>query len=126
MIAAELRTRIPARSVLPGDSAHYLADETEGRGLRGHADAVVLPDNADEVAAVVAWCYEQGVPVVPRGGGTGYAAGAVPLDGGVVVALERLARVRSFDPTLWRMEVEAGVTTANVRRIGRASCRERV
>ncbi len=119
MIAAELRTRIPARSVLPGDSAHYLADETEGRGLRGHADAVVLPDNADEVAAVVAWCYEQGVPVVPRGGGTGYAAGAVPLDGGVVVALERLARVRSFDPTLWRMEVEAGVTTANVRRIAR-------
>jgi len=96
-----------------------LADETEGRGLRGHADAVVLPDNADEVAAVVAWCYEQGVPVVPRGGGTGYAAGAVPLDGGVVVALERLARVRSFDPTLWRMEVEAGVTTANVRRIAR-------
>ena len=119
MIAQELRTRIPARNVLPGDSAHYLADETEGRGLRGHADAVVLPESADEVAAVVAWCYEQGVPVVPRGGGTGYAAGAVPLDGGVVVALERLARVRSFDPPFWRMEVEAGVTTANVRRIAR-------
>jgi glycolate oxidase subunit GlcD len=119
VIAQELRTRIPARNVLPGDSAHYLADETEGRGLRGHADAVVLPESADEVAAVVAWCYEQDVPVVPRGGGTGYAAGAVPLDGGVVVALERLARVRSFDPPFWRMEVEAGVTTANVRRIAR-------
>ena len=119
MIAEELRTRIPARNVLPGNSAHYLADETEGRGLRGHADAVVLPESADEVAAVVAWCYEQGVPVVPRGGGTGYAAGAVPLDGGVVVALERLARVRSFDPLFWRMEAEAGVTTANVRRIAR-------
>jgi glycolate oxidase subunit GlcD len=121
VIAEELRTRIPARNVLPGDSAHYLADETEGRGLRGHADAVVLPENAEEVAAVVSWCYEQGVPVVPRGGGTGYAAGAVPLDGGVVVALERLARVRSFDPPFWRMEVEAGVTTANVRRIARES-----
>jgi glycolate oxidase subunit GlcD len=119
VIGQELRTRIPARNVLPGDSAHYLADETEGRGLRGHADAVVLPESAEEVAAVVAWCYEQGVPVVPRGGGTGYAAGAVPLDGGVVVALERLTRVRSFDPPFWRMEVEAGVTTANVRRIAR-------
>ena len=119
MIAEELRTRIPARNVLPGDSAHYLADETEGRGLRGHADAVVLPESAGEVAAVVAWCYEQGVPIVPRGGGTGYAAGAVPLGGGVVVALERLTRVRSFDPPFWRMEVEAGVTTANVRRIAR-------
>jgi glycolate oxidase subunit GlcD len=121
VIAQELRTRIPARNVLPGDSAHYLADETEGRGLRGHADAVVLPESVEEVAAVVAWCYEQGVAVVPRGGGTGYAAGAVPLEGGVVVALERLARVRSFDPPYWRMEVEAGVTTANVRRIARES-----
>jgi glycolate oxidase subunit GlcD len=119
MIAQELRTRIPARNVLPGDAAHYLADQTEGRGLRGHADAVVLPESAEEVAAVVAWCYDHGVPVVPRGGGTGYAGGAVPLDGGVVLALERLARVRSFDPPFWRMEVEAGVTTAKVRRVAR-------
>src|SRR5207302_4534343 len=43
----------------------------------------------------------------------------VPLDGGVVLALAGLARVRSFDPPLWRMEVEAGVTTADVRRIAR-------
>jgi glycolate oxidase subunit GlcD len=119
VIAEELQAQIPARNVLPGDSAHYLADETEGRGLRGHADAVVLPETAEEVAAVVAWCYDRGVPVVPRGGGTGYAAGAVPLAGGVVLALERLARVRSFDPPFWRMEVEAGVTTAKVRRVAR-------
>ncbi len=100
-------------------TAPYLADETEARGLRGRADAVAFPETAEEVATVVAWCYEHGVPVVPRGGGTGYAAGAVPLDGGVVLSLERLARVRSFDPLLWRMEVEAGMTTAEVRRIAR-------
>ena len=40
---------------------------------------------------------------MPRGGGTGYAGGAVPLDGGVVLSLERLDRVRSLDPLLWRM-----------------------
>jgi FAD/FMN-containing dehydrogenase len=43
----------------------------------------------------------------------------VPLDGGVVVSLERLDRVRSFDPLIWRMEVEAGMTTAAVRRVAR-------
>jgi FAD/FMN-containing dehydrogenase len=43
----------------------------------------------------------------------------VPLDGGVVIALERLTALRSFDPLLWRMEVEAGVRTADVRRIAR-------
>jgi glycolate oxidase subunit GlcD len=112
-----LRDAVSAEVVAP--SAHHLTDETETRGLHGHADAVALPRTAEEVAEVVAWCYEHGVAVVPRGGGTGYAAGAVPLDGGVVVALERLTRVRSFEPTLWRMEVEAGVTTAEVRRRAR-------
>src|SRR2546421_1465622 len=116
-IERELRAAVSAEVVAP--TAHYLADETEARGFRGRADAVALPRTAEEVAAIVRWCYEHGVPVVPRGGGTGYAAGAVPLDGGVVVALERLTRVRSFEPTLWRMEVEAGVTTADVRRVAR-------
>jgi glycolate oxidase subunit GlcD len=118
-VEAELRERFGDDVVLAGDTAHYLADETETRGVHGHADAIVLPRDADEVAAVVAWCYERDVAIVPRGGGTGYAGGCVPVDGGVVVALEQLARVRSFDPPLWRMEVEAGVTTARVRETAR-------
>jgi glycolate oxidase subunit GlcD len=115
-VLRSLQEAVRAEVVAP--RAQYLADETEGRGLRGRADAVALPRSADEVARVVAWCYEHDVPIVPRGGGTGFAGGAVPF-GGVVVALERLAGVRSFEPTVWRMEVEAGVTTANVRRIAR-------
>src|ERR671937_2005463 len=94
-IERELRAAVAAEVVAP--SAQYLADQTEGRGVHGRADAVVLPETADEVAAVVAWCYERGVPIVPRGGGTGYAGGAVPF-GGAVVALERLTRIRSFEP----------------------------
>ena len=116
-VLRSLQEAVGAEVIPP--TAQYLTDETEGRGLHGRADAVALPRSADETAQIVAWCYEHGVPVVPRGGGTGYAAGAVPLDGGVVVSLERLTGVRSFDPTVWRMEVEAGVTTANVRRIAR-------
>jgi glycolate oxidase subunit GlcD len=71
------------------------------------------------VATVLRWCDANDVPVVPRGGGTGFAAGAVPLDGGVVLSLERIDRVRSFDPLLWRMCVEAGVRTAAVRKLAR-------
>jgi glycolate oxidase subunit GlcD len=107
--------------VLPGDTAAYLSDETETRGVHGRADAVCLPGRAEDVAAVVAWCYERGVPIVPRGGGTGYAGGAVPTQGGVVVSLERLASVRRFDPLLWRLQADAGVTTARVRRLARES-----
>lgn len=95
-----------------------LADATEWSGLRGRADAVVLPGSPEEVAAVVAWCYAHDVPITARGAGTGWAGGAVP-DGGVVLGLERLNRVRRIDPAWWRMEVDAGVTTANVARRAR-------
>ena len=118
---AELARIVGAEHVLPGHERAYLEDATRVRGLAGRADAVVLPGTREEVAAVVAWCYEHELAIVPRGGGTGYAGGAVPIDGGVVVALERLTRVRAFDPLLWRMHVEAGVRTGDVRRLARES-----
>jgi len=120
-VAAELASVLSPDSVLAEAPTTYLSDETERRGLTRRADAVALPASTVEVARVVAWCYEHDVPVVPRGGGTGFAGGAVPLDGGVVLSLERLTRLRSFDPLLWRMNVEAGVRTAEVRRIARES-----
>src|SRR4051795_9927114 len=98
----------------------YLHDATLQRGLRGRAAAVVRPGGADEVARVVTWCHERDVPIVPRGGGSGLAGGAVPLDdAAVVLSLERLTRIRSFDPGLWRINVEAGLPTAHVQRLAR-------
>jgi glycolate dehydrogenase FAD-linked subunit len=118
-VERDLRAAVTAEVVAP--TAAYLTDMTEARGLHGRADAVALPRSAEEVAEVVAWCYQREVPIVPRGGGTGYAGGAVALDGGVVLSLERLDRVRSFDPLLWRIEVEAGLRTSEVRRVARES-----
>jgi len=94
----------------------------DASGLSGVAPVVVHPGSADEVRAVVAWAYANGVAILPVGGATGFSGGIVPRfsDGiGVAVALGRLNRVRSFDPLLWRMEVEAGVTTATVQRLAR-------
>jgi glycolate oxidase subunit GlcD len=105
--------------VVPGDTPGYSSDETEGRGVRGEADAVALPASTEEVARVVEWCYEHDVAIVPRGGATGFAGGAVPVDGGVVLSLERMTAVRELEPLLWRMCVEAGVRTSEVRRMAR-------
>jgi glycolate oxidase subunit GlcD len=89
--------------------------------MEGRADAAVLPGTAEEVAAVVGWCYEHDVPIVPRGGGTGLVGGAVASEGGVVCSLERLRRVRELEPGLWRMLPEAGVSTRHVQRLARES-----
>ena len=87
--------------------------------MRGEADAVVLPASTEEVAQVVEWCYSRGLPMVPRGGGSGFSGGAVPTEGGVVIGLERMRRIRSFDPELWRIEVEAGLRTSEIQRLAR-------
>jgi glycolate dehydrogenase FAD-linked subunit len=108
------------REAIVEPQGRYLAD-LMGRGVQGSADAVVLPSTVEEVAAVMRWCYEHDVPLTARGGGTGLAGGAIPIQGGIVVGFERLNRVRQFDPLLWRMHVEAGVTTADVQRLARES-----
>jgi glycolate oxidase subunit GlcD len=118
-IAQELTSLLGPDRVLPGDAQRYGTDESKASGLAGRPDAVALPSTTDEVARILSWCYAHDVPLVPRGGGSGFAGGAVALTGGVVLSLERMTAVRAFDPLLWRMHVEAGVRTATVRRLAR-------
>jgi FAD/FMN-containing dehydrogenase len=96
---------------VPVADRSLLHDMTETRGLAGDALGAVFPGSTDEVAAVVRWCARTGVPFVPRGGGTGYAGGAMPDAGSLVIAIARMARVREAVPQAWRMTVEAGLTT---------------
>jgi FAD/FMN-containing dehydrogenase len=51
--------------VLPGTTRAYLTDATESRNLRGKADAIALPANAQQTADIVRWCYDHDVPIVP-------------------------------------------------------------
>jgi glycolate oxidase subunit GlcD len=119
-LVSDLRRLVGAARIAP-PTAQYLADATGWRGLRGRADAVAFPESTDEVARLLAWCSRHAVPVTPRGGGTGLAGGAVPIDGGLVMALERMSAVRQFDPHLWRIEVEAGLRTADLQRLARTN-----
>src|SRR5919201_4060995 len=86
-LEADLRARF-GDAVVEGTPAEYLSDISR---VRGHADAVVLPETAEQVAEVLGWCYERDVAVVPRGGGAGVAGGGGP-EGGVVLAPERVNR----------------------------------
>jgi glycolate oxidase subunit GlcD len=115
-LVGELERLLPAGAVRTPEHEHL--HDLMGRGVSGRADAVCFPATPEEVRELVAWCYEHDVAITPRGGGTGLAGGAVP-DGGIVLATERLNRVRSFDPLLWRIHVEAGVATGTVHRLAR-------
>jgi glycolate dehydrogenase FAD-linked subunit len=120
-IASALGAVVGDDRVVHGPLDAYVKDETETRLLVGACAAVVEPRSTEEVAAVVGWAYEHGVPLVPRGGGTGYAGGAVPFADSVVISFGKLTAFRHFDPELWRAEVEAGVTTHMLQRRARES-----
>jgi glycolate oxidase subunit GlcD len=120
-IDAELRALVGEGGLADPADRRFERDATESQGLSGKPDAVVLPATTEEVRAVVGWCCAHEVAIVPRGGGSGFAGGAVPVHGGVIVALDRMTRVRSFDPLLWRIHVEAGLRTSELRRIARES-----
>jgi glycolate oxidase subunit GlcD len=118
-IERELRSIVGESGIGAVDDQRFWRDATESQGIEARPDAVVLPASTDEVRAAVAWCYAHDVAIVPRGGGSGFSGGCVPIGGGVVLALDRMVRVRSFDPLLWRIHVEAGLRTSELRRIAR-------
>jgi glycolate oxidase subunit GlcD len=120
-VERELAGLVGTDCVLPGSTRAYLTDATESRKIRGRADAVVLPRHSEHVVEVLRWCYAHDVPLVPRGGGSGFTGGAVPLDGGVVLSLERLTAVQQLEPGYWRASVQAGLRTADLRRRARES-----
>ena len=83
---------------------------------RGHpADAVVLPANTSEIARIARICSETRTPLVPRGGGTGYTGGAVPVRGGVLLSLERMNRILAIDQDNLIAIVEPNVVTGDLQ-----------
>jgi glycolate oxidase len=64
---------------------------------KGAPDAVALPTRAEEVQAIVRLCRTAGVPIVPRGSGTGLIGGAMAPQGGVMVGLNRMAAILEID-----------------------------
>ncbi len=84
-------------------------DETEDWQYR--AEAAVLPGTADEVAAVMRLAHEAGVPVTPRGAGTGLSGGALPVFGGIVLSVARMNRILEIDEENLMCRVEPGVIT---------------
>ena len=70
---------------------------------------VAVPETQDEVVAIVRLCHRHGVPFVPRGSETSLAAGPLPADDGIVIALNRLNRIVKIHPQQQSAVVETGV-----------------
>ena len=109
----ELRRIVGNQHVLvaPEDVIVY---EQDGSILQAMPEVVVLPGSIDEVREVVRAARAAGVPIVPRGSGTGLAGGAVPAGGGVIVSLARLNHLLEVDLRGRTAVVEPGAINLEV------------
>ena len=96
----------------PAQRATYGVDWT--RVYEPAPSLVVLPRTTDEVSRFLALCHRLRVPVVPSGGCTGLAGGAVARDGEVVLSLERMRRMDPVDENGMTVRVQAGAVTEAV------------
>lgn len=106
---AAVHAALPAHCVLtrPDQTRVY---ECDGLPLyRELPPAVLLPENEAQVIAVLKACHRYGIPVVPRGAGTGLSGGATPHPQGVVVSLAKFNRILRLDPVNCLAVVGPGV-----------------
>lgn len=108
-VVAELTKVVGAAGVLT-DPAELVAYESDGFTLaRATPGAVVLPTDTDQVAACVKILRRHGVPIIPRGSGTGLTGASVPYESGVLIVTSRMNRILAVDLQSRVACVQAGV-----------------
>ncbi|NHZ65190.1 FAD-linked oxidase C-terminal domain-containing protein [Massilia genomosp. 1] len=108
-VAQALLAVLPERCVLsdPEDTRPYECD-----GLAAYRQLpmiVTLPDDEEQVLAILNVCRELNVPIVPRGAGTGLSGGALPMADGVVLSTARMNRIVRMEPYARLAVVQPGV-----------------
>lgn len=117
-LAGSLAKALPAiaQSASPVDAIAYARDlwprhhlAVRAGRIAGHAPgAIVWPETTEDVAAIVRFCANEGVALVPFGAGSGVCAGVLPTPRTIVLDLKRMRRVRALDREDPSIEVEAG------------------
>lgn len=120
VIARKVRIVARLRAVLPADAVIDAVEELRAyecdalTAYRCPPLAAVLPRTTGEVSAVLRVCWEEGVPVVPRGSGTSLAGGAMPTADSVILGVARMNAVIETDYENRFIRVQSGRTNLSV------------
>lgn len=100
-------------STAPEDLLCYGFDAS---GLEASPSAIVWPEHTEDVVMVMKYAFDSGIPVVPRGAGTGMTGGAVPLTGAIILSLEKMNRILEVDPENLSVLCEPGLINGRLQR----------
>ena len=120
-VLAQLTAALPG-CVLSGDqlTEDYAHDEMISAGFR-MPDAVVQARSTEDVSKACKILYENNIPIIPRGAGTGLSGGCAPICGGVVIDTTKMNHILRWDLENGLVHIEAGVLLADLT----AACLER-
>lgn len=88
----------------------------DATNLEAMPELVVFPKNSEEISALIKLANQHRFPVVPRGMGTGFSGGSIPILGGLVLVMTRLNRILEIDPENLIAVVEPGVITLDFQK----------
>lgn len=91
----------------------YLSDNL--KRIKQKPAAVVLTNSQEEVSAVMKFAYQNNIPVIPRGAGTGLTGATVPVEGSIVIDLMQLNKIIELDKETFTLTVEAGMLLKDVQ-----------
>ncbi|TWI77483.1 glycolate oxidase [Desulfobotulus alkaliphilus] len=114
-VRESLRRAVGEKAYFDSEAERFLYSyDTSSRKVL--PDAVVRAENAGQIAALMAVATRHGIPVTPRGGGSGTTGGSVPVDGGVVLVMSGMNRILSVDMDNLVARAEPGVITGDFHR----------
>ncbi|USP72906.1 hypothetical protein yc1106_00180 [Curvularia clavata] len=83
------------------------------RKFRGHTKLVLKPSSTEEVSKILKYCNDNMLAVVPQGGNTGLVGGSVPVFDEIVINMQKMNQIRSFDEVSGILVADAGVILEN-------------
>ncbi len=113
-IVAALQAIVPGEGVIAGERSMRPYESDGLTAYKALPMVVVLPETTAQVAAVLRYCHDNGIKVVPRGAGTSLSGGALPLVDGVLLGMAKFNRIREIDYENRVAVVEPGVTNLSV------------
>ena len=113
-IAAGLRQLVPSHCVIDSESSMKAYDSDGLSAYRQMPLVVVLPETTEQVAAILRWCRDEEIKVVPRGAGTSLSGGAIPLADGVLLGLGKFNKIVEIDYENRCVVTQPGVTNLGI------------
>lgn len=99
------------------DKAHLLAYSYDATRTRFLPDAVIFPRHEEDISAILRYCNEHNIIIVPRGAGSGFTGGALPSEGGIVLAVEKhMNKILEIDMQNMVAVVQPGVINMELQK----------